>query len=189
MARPVPRSAVLLATLVAVPVAVLAGLGTFAVLRDTTSPPPVAVTTSPPAPVPTGPVEMAAPPLTDREELVCRALVSQLPTELDGLAQRQVTAGPEQNTAYGEPPVTVACGGAPPSFQPTDQLHPWEGVCWHPSETPTGSVWTALGREVPVRVTVPTSYDGPFQLVLEFSRPIAETVRSQPDGMPSGCLG
>lgn len=166
------------------PVALLVGIGTFALLREPAGEPEEPAPTQP---APTTPVEMAAPPLTEREELVCRALLSQLPAEVDGLVRRPVTAGPEQNTAYGEPPITVACGGPPAEYEPTDELHPWSGVCWHAAEEPDVSVWTALGREVPVRVTVPAAYDGPFQQVLEFSRPIAETVRSA-DTVPSGCL-
>jgi hypothetical protein len=185
VADPTSRSAAKLATLVAVPVALLVGIGTFLLLRPAPAGEPAAPS---PTPVATGPVEMAAPPLTDRESVVCRALLSRLPADLDGLAQRPVTAGPEQNTAYGEPPITVACGGPPASYAPTDQLNPWNGVCWHAVEEPDASVWTALGREVPVRVTVPASYDGPFQHVLEFSRPVAETVRSA-DTAPSGCTG
>jgi hypothetical protein len=180
---PTTRSAAKLATLIAVPVAVLVGIGTLALLRPSTEDPAPPAS---PTPVPTAPVAMAAPALTEREQLVCRALLSQLPDEIDGLTQRPVTAGPEQNTAYGEPPITLSCGGPPAEYGPTDELNPWEGVCWHGAEEPDGSVWTALGREVPVRVRVPASYDGPFQHVLTFSRPIAETVFSA-DTAPSGC--
>jgi Protein of unknown function (DUF3515) len=183
---PATRSAAKLATLIAVPVALLVGIGTFALLRPSAESPDAVV--PPSQPVPTTPVEMAAPALSEREELVCRALLSQLPAELDGLAQRQVTAGPEQNTAYGEPPITLACGGPQASYPPTAEVNPWEGVCWHPAEEPDASVWTALAREVPIRVTVPASYDGAFQYVVEFSRPIAETVFST-DDVPSGCTG
>jgi uncharacterized protein DUF3515 len=184
VADPVTRSAAKLAALVAVPVALLVGIGTFAMLRD--SPAPDSPATPPPTPVATGPVAMTAPPLTEREQVVCRALLSRLPGTVDGLAQRPVTAGPEQNTAYGEPPITVACGGPAPSYEPDAEVNPWEGVCWHPAVTPESSVWTVLAREVPVRVTVPAAYGGPFQLVLRFSRPIAETVRSS-DTVPWGC--
>ncbi|HEY8471296.1 MAG TPA: DUF3515 domain-containing protein [Natronosporangium sp.] len=196
MPDPTTRSAAQLATLIAIPVALLVGIGTFLLLRPPADDgePAAAPTSTAPATMPTSPVEMPAPALTERAELVCRALVSQLPTELDGLPQRPVTAGPEQNAAYGEPPITVACGGEPVEYEPTDQVYPWEGVCWRPDpesgdpdpESGDPSVWTALGREVPIRVTVPASYDGPFQYVLEFSRPIAETVRST-EAVPAGC--
>jgi hypothetical protein len=171
--------------MIAVPVALLVGAGTFALLNDdaepaATPPSPTATATATPGPVPTEPVEMAAPELTEREEIVCRALASQLPAAVDGLVQRPVTDGPEQNAAYGEPPITVACGPPAAEYQPTDQLFPWAGVCWHHADEPGGSgtVWTALGREVPVRVRVPAGYEPPFQHVLEFSETVAATVRT-----------
>jgi hypothetical protein len=184
VADPVTRSAARLAALIAVPVALLVGAGTFALLNDdaepAATPPSPTATATAPGPVPTEPVEMAAPVLTEREEVVCRALASQLPAEVDGLVQRPVTAGPEQNAAYGEPPITVACGPPPAAYEPTDQLYPWKGVCWHPAEEPDGggTVWTTLGREVPVRVRVPAGYEAPFQHVLEFSETVAATVRT-----------
>jgi hypothetical protein len=191
VADPVSRSAARLAALIAVPVAMLAGAGTLALLSgplgaDPAAEPTPAPTTTAPAPVPTGPVELPAPSLTERAELVCRALVSQLPDDLDGLVQRPVTAGPEQNAAYGEPPITIACGAPPAEYRPTDQVHPWAGVCWHAVEEPDASVWTALAREVPVQVRVPASYDGPFQHVLAFSVVIAATVPSAGTA-PAGC--
>jgi GNAT superfamily N-acetyltransferase len=38
--------------------------------------------------------------------------VSQLPATVRDLTQRPVTAGAEQNAAYGDPALTVACGGS-----------------------------------------------------------------------------
>lgn len=187
----VTRSAAKLAALIAVPLAVLAGLGAYALLSDAfrgaaePAPTPTAERTEP-APVPTEPVEMAARDLTQRQETVCRALLSQLPDQLDALAQRPVTEGAEQNAAYGEPPVTVACGVAAADYQPTDTVYPLEGVCWHATEQSGASVWTTLDREVPVQVTVPAAYDGASQRVMEFSPILIETVRSH-DTAPSGC--
>ena len=39
-------------------------------------------------------------------------MTSQLPATVRNLPARKVSAGPEQNAAYGEPPLTVACGVA-----------------------------------------------------------------------------
>lgn len=182
---PVARSAAKLAALVAVPVAVLAGIGVFALLGGDREPDPVATPTRPAA---TGPVEMAAPELTDRAGIVCRALLSQLPGDLDGLAARPVTAGPEQNAAYGDPPVTMACGVPPADYALTDTVYPLSGVCWHAAEGPDATVWTTLDREVPVRVTVPAGYDGPAQRVVPLATAVAESVRSVSE-VPSGCSG
>jgi hypothetical protein len=191
VADPVTRSAARLAVLVAVPVAVLAGVGVFGLLsgaldrdRDPDLDPGAG-----PTPAATGPVEMAAPELTARAEVVCRGLLSQLPTDqLDGLGHRPVTAGPEQNAAYGDPPVTVACGVPPADHPPTAELLLISGVCWYPAQAPDGTVWTTLDREVPVRVTVPDGYAGPGQRVVPVSAVIGETIRPAEDA-PSGCRG
>src|SRR5690606_34132777 len=102
---PVTRSAARLAALVAVPVAVLVGIGSLRVLVNAADSPPESPPSSAPARVVTDPVEMWTRELTEWEEVVCRALWAQVPAEVDGWAQRPVTAGSEQNAAYGEPPI------------------------------------------------------------------------------------
>jgi hypothetical protein len=183
-------SAARLAALIAVPVAVLAGFGLFIVLTNVLDPPPAAPPSPPPDPpsaVATGPVTTQARELDEREETVCRAVLSQLPAEVGGLAQRPVTAGAEQNAAYGEPPLTLACGGLETGYRPTDTVYPLPGgVCWHLAEGEGQSVWTSLDREVPVRVSVPASYDGAGQLVTALTSTIARTIRTA-DDLPPGC--
>lgn len=185
---PVARSAARLAALVALPVAVLTGIAVFALFQAGNRDATPADSPSPARPAATGPVELAAPELTERQRVVCRALLSQLPGDLDGLPQRPVTAGPEQNAAYGDPPVTVACGVPPAVYPPTAQLFVLSGVCWYADEQPDGTVWTTVDREVPVRVRVPDSYDGPSQQVVPVSEPVLESIRSI-DELPTGCTG
>ena len=200
MTDPVARSAARLAALVAVPLAMLAGVVAFGWLSGAlgdgsgpagppatpTAPVPTAAVPTPP--VPTAPVEMAAPELTEREMVVCRAVLALLPVDLDGLVQRRVTAGPEQNAAYGDPPVTVACGVPAVEVPPTGSVWGLSGVCWYAVEEPDRTVWTTVDREVPVQVRVPAGYDGPGQRVVPVSTTFRETVRSI-DDPPSGCPG
>jgi hypothetical protein len=141
------------------------------------------------APVPTTPVQMAAPALDERAEVVCRALLSQLPSTLRDLRQRRVSAGAEQNAAYGEPPITVACGVPAATFAPTDLVYPLDGVCWHAVEQPEATVWTTVDREIPVQVTVPGAYEEPGQWVIAFADTLIETVPSDADAAPRGCRG
>lgn len=192
MASQDTRSAARLAALIAVPVAVLTGIGLFFVLTNalapsgTAAPDPTATPATGP-PMATAPVSVPERELSKREQTVCRAVVSQLPGEVDGLAQRPVTAGAEQNAAYGDPPLTVTCGGFEAGYEPTDTVYPLPGgVCWHLAEREDDSVWTTLDREVPVRVRVPAGYDGPGQLVTELAPTVARTVRSTDDA-PPGC--
>src|SRR4051812_31545299 len=104
------RTAAVWATVVAVPVTLLAGLLIFTkIVPDTAGAAPSPSVTQP-AVVPTTPVRMAAPKLAARPAEVCLAVTSQLPNQVRDLAARKVSAGPEQNAAWGEPPLTVACG-------------------------------------------------------------------------------
>jgi len=192
VADPVTRRAAGWAALVAAPLAVLAGLASFALLDGfgPGEPDPAASAgvggTPAPSPRATGPVAMPAPALPERAETVCRALLSRLPDTLRDAARRPVGAGPEQNAAYGDPPVTVACGVAPARFPPTDRVYRLDAVCWH--ATADGTVWTTVDREAAVRVTVPRADDPPGRWAKELSTPVTEAVPALPPAqVPFGC--
>ncbi|MEO3779151.1 DUF3515 family protein [Micromonospora sp. B11E3] len=182
------RGAALLATLIAVPVTVAVAGFTFAKLAPdapTSQPSPSASAARPQS---TAPVEMAAPALAERPATVCRALTSQLPDAVRDLRQRPVTAGAEQNAAYGDPALTVACGGTEPTPGQTDDVWVVNKVCWYAAEGPDATVLTTLDRETAVRVTVPRTYGAALQWV----SPIADTVvATVPSGgtAPAGCSG
>jgi hypothetical protein len=191
MVDPVARRAAGWAALVAAPIAVLAGLVSFALLDggrtgpdgEAGAAPSPTATASPRA---TGPVAMPAPALPGRAEVVCRALLSRLPAALRNAPRRPVGAGPEQNAAYGDPPLTVACGVAPARYPPTDKVYRLDAACWH--ATADGTVWTTVDRETAVRVTVPRAYDPPGQWVIELSAPLTAAVPSLPEArVPFGC--
>lgn len=175
-----------LAALIALPFALLAGLLAYRWLDAGTRPAQPGRTSSASA-EPTAAVPMDATPLPSRAATLCRALVARLPTALRSLPARPVSAGIGQNAAYGDPPITLACAARPAPVVPgTATVYPLSGVCWYAEEQPDATSWTALGREVPVRVTVPRQYDQPGQWVIEFSAPVAATVPAAP-GAPPGC--
>ncbi|MFE9690419.1 DUF3515 family protein [Micromonospora sp. NPDC005806] len=180
------RGAALWATLVAVPVTVAVAGFTFAKLApDEPAAAPSASATAA-RPQSAAPVEMPAPTLAERPATVCRALVSQLPLAVRDLTQRPVTAGAEQNAAYGDPALTVACGGTPPVVQPTDEVWSVNKVCWHAVQEADAMVLTTVDRETPVRVRVPKEYAQPLQWVSPISDAIVSAVPSAKTA-PSGC--
>ncbi|MET8152225.1 DUF3515 family protein [Actinoplanes sp. NPDC049668] len=194
------RSAALWATAIAVPVAVLAGLLVFSRFvpeADTAAPAPSATQ---PAVVPADPVRMAAPELAAGTAQVCLAVTSQLPARVRDLPARKVSAGPEQNAAYGEPALTVACGVARPAMCTTlDQtgsgcvpldaeLMNMNRVCWYAQEQAAATTFTTMDREVAVRVTVPKQYAQPAQWANEFSDAVVKTDKSITEGRPGGCV-
>ncbi|MFU8850326.1 DUF3515 family protein [Micromonospora sp. SL1-18] len=202
---PTTRRAALWATLVALPVTVAVAGFTFAKLSPAEPDGTPSASATVVRPQSTTPVELPAPALAERPATVCRALVSQLPASVHDLRQRPVTAGAEQNVAYGDPALTVSCGGTPqlelcPSAapgastdQPADGCIPatgdvWRvnGVCWYTVEKADGAVLTAVDREVPVRVRLPKAYEQPLQWVAPISNAIVQSVPSAKTA-PSGC--
>ncbi|WP_033343900.1 DUF3515 family protein [Catenuloplanes japonicus] len=180
------RTAALWATVIAVPAALAVAFVALSSLPGAV--PAAAPSSSGPQPASTVPVEMAAPALAGDVLTACRALTSQLPLTVRDLRQRPVSAGPEQNAAYGDPAITVSCGGEQPSFLATDIVYPLNQVCWHATETPDGTTWTTVDRQVPVSVTVPKSYDSPGQWTTEFSATVLSTLFAK-DTVPTGCTG
>src|SRR5687767_15107454 len=98
-----PRGAARTATLVALPLALVTGVAVYWLLGGFRSEPAA----QPARPQATTAVELAATPLGDRPAAVCRALFAKLAPTLGDLPRRPVTAGPEQNAAYGDPPVVL----------------------------------------------------------------------------------
>ena len=193
------RSAALWAGVVAVPVALAVGLLMFWRLapHDADAPPVPAATT--PAAIPAAPVPMAMPELDARTTQVCLAVTSQLPVKVRDLPARKVSAGPEQNAAYGQPPITVACGvpqptmceridGGHPGCVPLDAtMFKMNNVCWWGSEGPATDLFTTMDREVAVQVSVPASYQQTAQWANEFSDAVVKTIKSKDKGVPTGC--
>ncbi|MEU8182239.1 DUF3515 family protein [Micromonospora sp. NPDC049047] len=180
------RGAALLATLIALPITLLVAVLAFTKLTpDAPAAAPSASATTARVQS-TAPVEMAAPALAARPATVCRALLSQLPTSIRDLAQRPVTAGPEQNAAYGDPALTVACGGTEPTFPATDEVWTVNRVCWHLAEQGEQTVLTTVDRETSIEVRVPRAYAQPLQWVPSISSTIVASVPSG-GAIPSGC--
>lgn len=182
------RQAALIATLIALPVTVAVAVFAFVQLRPDTPEPAPAPTTAAPQAASTVPVEIAAPELTERQAVVCRALLSQLPPQIQDLPQRPVSAGAEQNAAYGDPALTVACGVTPVDVPPLDDVYLVNRVCWYGSTDADGTRLTTLDREVPVQVWVPATYGSALQRVSGISETIIETVPSG-GNPPQGCTG
>ncbi|AEV88213.1 hypothetical protein ACWT_7203 [Actinoplanes sp. SE50] len=194
------RVAAIWATAIAVPVVLIVGLVAYLqISRSTTPAADPAPSASGPAVVPTTPVRVDAPELDARAAQVCLAVTSQLPARIRNLPARKVSAGPEQNAAYGEPAITVACGVTRPWMcEKADDtsgtcvplvadLLLMDQVCWYYTEGAGKTVFTTMDREVPVQVTVPATYDKRAQWANEFSDIVLKTDKSITAGVPNGC--
>jgi hypothetical protein len=181
MRDPTIRGAARLAALVAVPVALAAGLLSAWALGGFGRPPAAT-----PAAGSTEPVRVPDRSLSPDAAGVCRAVVADLPAAIPAGARRPVSVGSHQNAAYGDPPVLLSCGTAQPSVPPTADVSLLNGVCWYATPVEGATVWTTVDRRVPLSVTVPGSGEGSAQSVIPFSTAIARSDHRRPDA-PSGC--
>ena len=106
------------------------------------------------------PVRLDDPPVDDATRQTCTSLLAALPATLLGSARREVTG--TLGAAWGDPPITVACGIAEPTgLTPTATCLEVDGVGWWPQPGQGGQVYTTLGRQVVVQVGVPSAYGEP----------------------------
>jgi hypothetical protein len=183
-ARALRRSAARTAALVAIPIALAIGglslwrFGAFD--HPATAPSPTSAAQA------TGPVTTTERPLSNDAAAVCRTVIAHLPDAIRDANRRAVTAGAEQNAAYGEPALVVACGAPPAAVAPTEDVYPMSGVCFVAVPVSGGTAWTTVDRVVPVAVTVPGRPDGSGQSIVPLAPAIAAGDPRQASA-PSGC--
>ena len=122
------------------------------------------------------PVVVDIPDVTPEADLACPVLIGQLPLEVAGETSRQVDSDTPFAYAWGDPPVVLVCGVAPPAgYAPDSGTLAISGVEWFVDDTdPAVYVWTTVDRLVPVEVRVPSDYDS--ALVAAVSPIIARSI-------------
>ncbi|MDQ1644627.1 MAG: hypothetical protein QOJ50_811 [Cryptosporangiaceae bacterium] len=167
--EPDRRAAALSATVLALPVALLAGVGAFAYLGGFSH-----ARTSPRGPA-TGPVPVTAPPSLASTAAPCAALLNRLPRTLDGSVARPVTDAPDRVVAWGDPAIVLRCGVArPKEATAIAQEFVINGVAWVYSDDHGTGVWTVTKRTVYVEVRTPAKYHGSATQVI--LNPLADPI-------------
>ncbi|MDN3239864.1 DUF3515 family protein [Glycomyces tritici] len=171
------RLPAIVATAVAVPVAVVAGVLVFNAIAPKAE--PVHEDLSP--------VSVEVPALSEDDAVVCLALTATAPESAGGLQARPVEGGAgaaESVMAYGDPAVVATCGVEPVAVEDTALVYKLNGVCWYSDEA--GLEWTSLDRQVPVGVSVPETHEQPVDVLNDLSTVIAEKVPAAAEA-PTGC--
>ncbi|MFI6160739.1 DUF3515 domain-containing protein [Micromonospora haikouensis] len=180
------RRTKLIGTAIAAPFAIIASLATLSVMNPNATKPAAT-----PQPSRSGgrigattPVPMTAPKLPPEQAQACLALISQLPAQLRDLPARRVSEGPEQNAAYGDPPLTIQCGGKDVELDPTAKIWIISDVCWYAEIGESSTVWQTLDRKVQVTVTIPAAYapsgQASGQWAAALSAPLVSAMPSKP---------
>ncbi|WP_157930629.1 DUF3515 family protein [Glycomyces xiaoerkulensis] len=174
------RLPAVVATAVAVPVAVAAGIVAFNVFAPAADDSRFEQDLSP--------VTVAVPELTDEQAVVCLAVTATAPAELADLPSRPVEGGRHASEfvlAYGDPAVVATCGAEPVEVEDTAAVFRLNGVCWFSEEDGGGSEWVTVDRRVPVGVAVPGDHQA-ADLLNELSVVLEQKVPAAEDA-PTGC--
>jgi hypothetical protein len=108
-------------------------------------------------------------------DAACRALLAAVPDELDpGVRRRPVTDAPDRTAAWGDPPVTLRCGG--PAGEQTATPLEVNGLKFVTTRAAGHVLWTTQDRAVNVTLDVPTSYESQADVVLPLVEPILRTL-------------
>jgi hypothetical protein len=106
------------------------------------------------------PVQLAAP--TPATEVVdaCEKLVADLPDKVLDEGHRKTVPTSLLTAAWGDPPIELVCGVAPPAGLAAAQSQCFEvnGVGWFAETADNGVVFTTIGRKLYVEVSVPNAY-------------------------------
>jgi hypothetical protein len=171
-------SAAVTATLVALPLALLAGLAMYwwsGGFADDPEPATGAVTVD--LSTSNGPAAVDA-----KTETVCRALLANLPVTLGEHDSRPVepAAASERAAVWGDPPIVLRCGVGPAAKTSgsAGQVLGVDGVSWLVTEGDKVTFLRALNLSVAVDVRLPAPYNvgRPGSLLRPLSKPIVDSV-------------
>jgi hypothetical protein len=104
-----------------------------------------------PVPVPSPGPEVAA---------ACADRVKAHPAQGRDAERRETTPKSSLTTAYGDPPIEMTCGVAPPAGMAEAQSQCFEvnGVGWFAKQVQNGYIFTTIGRSLYFEVAVPSKY-------------------------------
>ncbi|MGY4772076.1 DUF3515 domain-containing protein [Kribbella sp. CWNU-51] len=107
-----------------------------------------------------GPTPVAVPSPAPDVAAACTQLVKALPEKVLDAKRRKTEPASPLTTAYGDPPIEVACGVSPPAGMADAQSQCFEvnGVGWFAKEVTNGVVFTTIGRALYFEVAVPSKY-------------------------------
>nr|WP_221442789.1 DUF3515 domain-containing protein [Nocardiopsis algeriensis] len=114
---------------------------------------------------------------------VCADLVADLPDTLLDAERAEVRPASDLTAAWGDPAIGLRCGvDRPAALKPDSLLHEIDGIPWlfEPEDAPT--VFTAVGHEAYVELTVPQAYGAPAPALTAIGDLVSEHVPALPDG-------
>lgn len=111
----------------------------------------------------------------------CANFKSNLPDEVVGQTVTATDPRSSFTAAWGDPSIVVRCGvPVPAALEPTSQLVTVDGIDWLPEQLERGYLFTTVGRELNIEVTVPDEYAPEADALVDISPAVAEAIAAAP---------
>jgi hypothetical protein len=110
----------------------------------------------------------------------CAALLTALDSPLEGLAKRDVSPASAFTRAWGDPAVTLRCGGPVPAADAADSLAVVNGVTWRVRTIGDVVLWQAENRSVGVEVRVPLANRSQEGVLSDITKAVQSAIPASP---------
>jgi hypothetical protein len=119
-----------------------------------------------------GLVQVDEPTLEPADRATCDAVLASLPDQVLESTTRPTRPG-VLSRAWGDPAIVLRCGvPTPPGLTPTSECVEVNGVGWFREEADGGTLFTTIGRAVPVEVGVPAGYAPEVDVLVDLAAAI-----------------
>jgi hypothetical protein len=117
------------------------------------------------------------PDLSGTEAYACATLHSKLPDEVEGHTVTALDPRSPYTAGWGQPTIVWRCGVPVPStLTPTSQTIVVDGVEWFPEKLTDGYLFTTVGRQLTVDVSVPSAYSPEAGALVDLSPSVAAQI-------------
>ncbi|GAB3624853.1 hypothetical protein GCM10027418_29380 [Mariniluteicoccus endophyticus] len=125
-----------------------------------------------------GRLDLPDPNPADDARRVCTQVMANLPPTVLDQPRRKVAPG-VLTAAWGDPPITLICGGElPPGMAQDTRCFEVNGVGWYAEEGQGGWLFTTFGREATVQLGVPNRYAPEANALVDVAAAISAHDRS-----------
>ncbi|WP_046468048.1 DUF3515 domain-containing protein [Allosalinactinospora lopnorensis] len=127
-------------------------------------------------------VQVPEPTPGEQAAELCRTLVDDVPRTLFGEAEVS-EPGSDLVAAWGDPVIALRCGvDRPDALRPDSELMVVNDVAWLPEPPDEPNLYTAVGHEAYVEMSIPPAYGAPAEGLVEISDLINENIPALPGG-------
>ena len=131
-----------------------------------------------------GVVSIAAPTPVGNAVAQCTTLMAALPGSVGGLTKRDTSATP-YTAAWGDPLVTLRCGGAVADPDPTASLVDAGGMTWRVRQAGDIVEWLSENRATRVEVRVPASNTAQENVMSDIGTIVRDAIPALPSSSAS----